>query len=662
MPTVIQLDPHVADLIAAGEVVERPASAVKELIENAIDAGAKRITIEIENGGMRYVRITDDGCGMLPDDARKAFLRHATSKLRQASDLAAIGTLGFRGEALAAISAVSHIDLLTRTEDRSEGVSLHLDAGAITDETPAGCPTGTTIVVRDLFYNTPARMKFMKSDAAESSAIASAVQQQALAHPEISFRFLKDGQPQLHTDGAGDRLAAIYAVFGRELAKQMVSVQSQWESTRVDGFVSAIGATRGNRAYETFFVNGRFVKSKMLTAALEQAYHNQIMTGRFPACVLDIQLPVQSVDVNVHPAKTEIKFLNEHAVFDAVYYAVLSALGKSSRRPEMQLGAKGEQAQAKPAPVPAQPAAVSPKAEPVRASMQAQEHFFRTMTAAQLRAEAKPAEKPAIRPATQPVRVYADEPAFAQAPIVASPVLIPQREVPAAQPVASPEATEPSGEATVEAAESAKTAAPAAEETQQTSLAIEESAFRVVGEAMDTYLIAEQGDTLYFIDKHAAHERILFDKLKAQHTDIMPQLLLTPALAPLSQQEATAATEHAALLRTLGFELEEFGGGTLRIVQIPSDLDIDEAGRTLQAICAKLLSGQRVDTGAMRDELLHTIACKAAIKGGWHTEPAEQERLVREVLSNDSLRCCPHGRPVCITLTKKQLEKQFKRT
>ena len=648
MPKVIQLDPHVADLIAAGEVVERPASAVKELVENAIDAGAKTVTIEIENGGMRYIRITDDGCGMLPEDARKAFLRHATSKLRTASDLAAIGTLGFRGEALAAISAVSRIDLLTRAVGADEGVSLHLDAGQITSEQPVGCPEGTTIIVRELFYNTPARMKFMKSDSAEGAAVFAAVQQQSLAHPEISFRFIRDGQEQLHTAGDGERMGAIYAIFGRELAKNMLPVDSHWENIRVRGYVSAPTATRGNRSYEMFFVNGRFVKSRMLGAALEEAYKNQIMTGRFPACVLEVQLPVQAVDVNVHPAKTEVKFLSERAVFDAVHYGVLSALGKATGRPEMKLPEQERTPAPQPAPtIPETRAAAAPKPD-----------FWKAMPAAQLRLQLdaqKPATHPAaakqpIRPAAQPVRVFADEPAFAREPVVASPVMLPAREVP----------VQPDAPQKAEASSPEPAPQPEVEPEQQT-LSLPEQKWRVVGEAMDTYIIVEQGDTLFFIDKHAAHERILFEKLKSQKQGVMMQLLMEPAFAELSQPEAAAAIEHPALLTQLGFALEEFGGGTLRIRQIPAELDLPAAQQVLQAVTGKLLSGQNIDPDAVRDELLHTIACKAAIKAGYHTEPAEREHLVREVLTRDDIRCCPHGRPVCIALTKKQLEKQFKR-
>lgn len=375
MPKIQQLDAHVADLIAAGEVVERPASAVKELVENSIDAGASSITVEIRDGGMTFIRITDDGCGMEPADARIAFLRHATSKLRTKDDLAAIGTLGFRGEALAAISSVSKIDLLTKTCESAAGTALYLEAGVIRSEEPAGCADGTTILVRDLFYNTPARMKFMKSDMAEASAVFAAVQREALAHPEISFRFLKDGAEQLHTSGDGDRRAAIYQILGRQLVNDMVPVESRWEKISVSGFVTKPAATRGNRSFQYFFVNGRFIKSRTLSAAVEEAYKNQIMAGRFPACVLEIELPVQAVDVNVHPAKTEVRFLSERSVFDAVHYGVLSALNKTPGAPEMRLPEKK-----------AAQAAVQPP----------QSDFFKTMTAEAYRASAAAPKTPSF--------------------------------------------------------------------------------------------------------------------------------------------------------------------------------------------------------------------------------------------------------------------------
>lgn len=633
MPKIIQLDRHVADLIAAGEVVERPASAVKELVENSIDAGAKNITIELQNGGMTFLRITDDGCGMAPDDARTAFLRHATSKIRKKEDLACIGTLGFRGEALAAISSVSKIDLLTRAQDAENGVRLHLEAGQVLSEEPAGCPCGTTILVRELFYNTPARMKFMKSDTAEASAAVSVVQQQALAHPEISFRFLKDGQEQLHTDGQGDRMAAIYAIYGRELANNMLPVDGRWEKLHVRGYVTKPTATRGNRAWQSFFVNNRYIKSRLLSAAVEEAYRNQIMVGRFPACVLEIDMPVQAVDVNVHPAKTEVKFLSEKEVFDAVHYAVLSTLSKAPGRPEWKPSARQA------APVqPETPTAIQPP-KPT---------FYQTMQAAEYRrqvTQAKPAA-PAQPVLASPVQIPKSDPAPARQQSFALPQAAPKPE-PAPGPTVKPEP------------KSAPEQAPQAPRQQE--LPVPEQPFRIIGEALHTYIIVEQGEAVLFIDKHAAHERIRFEALKKENHPIMAQLLLAPLPAELSREEAAVVLENAALLTQYGFEVDDFGGGDLLIRQIPSDVDAEDAKALLQELAGKLLSGRTLDPESLRDNLLHSIACKSAIKAGWQTSDAELRRLVQEVLSRDDIKYCPHGRPVCVTLTKRQLEKQFGR-
>ena len=668
MPKIVQLSRHVADLIAAGEVVERPASVVKELVENAIDAGATRVTVEIQNGGMTLIRILDNGCGMAPEDARTAFLRHATSKIRNKDDLAAISTLGFRGEALAAISAVSRIDLLTKAAD-IPGVSLHLEAGQITQESPAGCPEGTTILVRDLFYNTPARMKFMKSDQAEASAVFLAVQQQAPAHPEIAFRFLKDGQEQLSTAGSGDRMAAIYTVFGREIANNMIEVKGSWEQFTVRGFVTKPACTRGNRSYQYFFVNSRFIKSRMLSAALEEAYKNQLMVGRFPVCVLEIDLPVQAVDVNVHPAKTEVKFLSERGAFDAVHYAVLSALNKAPGRPAVQLP-KSRQDQiagsvSSNIPVP-------------------KKDFFQTKTAEEFRrtasaAEENPFEKP-VRPAAKPVSVFVDEPSFLSAAL-SSPVQVPERTVkapeaapviPKAEPVAPAPKEAPAPLTPVpeeehiplgrKAASAPTKLTPAPEPESQQVLSIPEVPFRVIGETMDTYILVEQGESLLLIDKHAAHERVLFEKLKSEEHPVMPQLLLQPVPVSLTKPEAQVVLENLPLLQSLGFDVSEFADLQLVLRQIPSDLTEEDACATLEAFAEDLLTGKRPSQADLRDNLLHTMACKAAIKAGWHTQPREREALVREVLSRDDIKYCPHGRPVCIELTKKELEKQFKRT
>ena len=638
MPKIQQLSAHVADLIAAGEVVERPASVVKELIENSIDAGAKNITVEIQNGGMTFLRVTDDGCGIADEDTETAFLRHATSKIRAQEDLEAIHTLGFRGEALAATAAVSHIDLMTKTAGAPLGTSLHLDGGVVTEHEQVGCPDGTTILVRNLFYNTPARMKFMKRDSTEGSAVFSAVQKQAMAHPEISFRFIKDGTQELHTAGDGELMSAIYAIFGRTDAQNMLPVQSHWEKTSIFGFVSRPTATRGTRAYQQFYVNGRYVKNRLLSSALEEAYKNQIMVGRFPACVLHITVPETSVDVNVHPAKTEVKFLSEKDVFDCIHYGVLSALNKASGRVEMELPRKRD-VQAAPLPVSNKP--YSPPVKPAP-----KQDFYRTMSAEEFKAMQTVLEKqPAAPVKKQTVQAFFNPPApkAPEAPAekpaeVPAPPITPAIPVPPA-PVQEVQLREP----------------------EQQALKMEERSYRIIGEAFDTYILVEQERELLLIDKHAAHERILFEKLKAQKLDIMSQVLITPIACSLAKEESAAVLENAALLEKLGYLCEDFGDGTVLLRQIPADLPLSDAEASLSELAGQLLSGKQTDPESVRDELLHTIACKAATKAGYHSEDRDRERLVREVLSRDDLKYCPHGRPICITLSEKQLEKQFKR-
>ena len=651
MPHIIQLDRHVADLIAAGEVVERPASAVKELVENAVDAGATQITVEVQNGGMTFLRVTDNGCGIAPEDAPTAFLRHATSKIRTKEDLAAIGTLGFRGEALAAISSVSRIDLLTKTAE-AEGVSLHLEGGVVTSQQPAGCPQGTTILVRDLFFNTPARMKFMKSDSAESSAIAAVVQQQALAHPEISFRLIRDGETQMQTSGDGERLAAIYTVFGRELAKNMLAVNGTWEKFHVTGYITKPTATRGNRALQYFFLNGRFIRSRLLSAALEEAYRNQMMTGRFPACVLELQMPLEAVDVNVHPAKTEVKFLNERAVFDAVHYAALSTLSNASGRVAMQMPKS-------PAPD-AQPAAPQQTARPAErpaARPAVNPNFYQTMQAGEYRRQAGAQPRTVLASQVQyPTRTPKPvEPAMPPVEKAPSPIAPPQPE-----PVVAP--VKPAAKAEPEPAAIPKEPIPTPAEPEQLALDMPEQTFRLIGEAFDSYLIAEQGESVLSIDKHAAHERILFEKLKAEEHPIVSQELMAPVSAELTREEAAAVLENTEVLGRCGFEVADFGDGDVLVRQIPCDVDEKDAVSLLQELAADLLAGKTLAPETLRDNLLHTIACKAAIKAGWHTEGAEAAHLVGEILSRTDIKYCPHGRPVCIELTKSQLERQFKRS
>ena len=639
MPKILQLSPHVANLIAAGEVVERPASVVKELLENAVDAGASQVTVEIRDGGMTFIRITDNGCGMSAEDARTAFLRHATSKLRSAEDLAAIATMGFRGEALAAIASVSRIDLLTKTPGSLSGTSLSLEAGNITEESEAGCPDGTTIIVRDLFFNTPARMKFMKSDTVEGGKVSAAVQLQALAHPEVAFRFIRDGKEVLSTPGTGQLEAAVYCVYGRECGK-MVKVESRWEGYSLTGYISKPTDARPSRNLQTFFVNDRPVKSRILIAALEEAYRNQIMVGKFPACVLHLHLPSNAVDVNVHPAKTEVKFLNEKAVFDCVHYGVLGALNKTPDRPQVQF---------KPAP-PAPAAPVKPAAPQVP-KVPKQENFFRTMTAEEYKTFSN-----AVKDAPKPSPLAAAATAAAVERTAHKPVKE-QVVLPKAVPTPLPKLPEIKKPEPV--------VAPVQEEEPE-QVIIEtmpqEIPWRYVGELYNSYIIVEQGDEAYLIDKHAAHERILFEKLKANQEAISSQSLLVPVPCRLSAEECAILMANTSLLEELGFEAEEFGENTLLLRQIPMDLGTEQAEETLEQMAADLLNGRRENAQNVRDEILHTVACKAAIKAGWQTSETELKVLIEQVMSRDDLKHCPHGRPICITLSKKQLEKQFKRS
>ena len=654
MPKIIQLSPHVANLIAAGEVVERPASVVKELLENAVDAGASQITIEIRDGGMTFLRVTDNGCGMSAEDARTAFLCHATSKLRQAEDLAAITTMGFRGEALAAIASVSRIELMTKIPSAISGTSLTLEAGNITEESEIGCPDGTTIVIRDLFFNTPARMKFMKSDSVEGSRVTAAVQLQALAHPEIGFRFIRDGKQVLSTPGKGGLEAAVYCIYGRESGK-MISVDSSWEGYSLTGYISRPTDARPSRAMQTFFVNDRPVKSRILIAALEEAYRNQIMVGKFPACVLHLRLPANTVDVNVHPAKTEVKFLSEKAVFDCVHYGVLGALNKTNDRPQVQF---------KPQPTPSHPeqAAKRRVEGSVPTVPQKQENFFRTMTTAEYHNFAsalKDAPKPEQKPAAATLAAVQSAPTLRETAVIPSiPVgAIPESPVPTA-PLSTSCHSEQAAKQRIE-----ESVPPVPAEPEQTTLPMPEvSPWRMVGELYNSYILVEQGDDAFLIDKHAAHERILFEKLKANQESISSQALLTPIPCPMSPESCGILLSNRELLTQLGFEIEEFGDNTLLLRQIPMDLSPEMAADTLDTMAADLLRGRRERVESVRDEVLHTVACKAAIKAGWQNDEKELLALVRQVMENEDLKYCPHGRPIAISLSKKTLEKQFKRS
>ncbi len=656
MPTIQVLDPHVADLIAAGEVVERPASVAKELMENAIDAGASKVTVEISHGGMTFLRVTDDGCGIPAGQLQTAFLRHATSKLRTEYDLEAIGTLGFRGEALAAISAVSRVEVMTRTADSPLGASLSLEGGVPGAVEESGCPLGTTMVVRDLFYNTPARLKFMKKDSAEGAAVFAVVQRVALSHPEVSVKFIRDGKQELLTPGDGQLQSAVYSVLGRELALGFRPVKASGEDMAVTGFVSLPACCRGSRNWQFFFVNGRQVKSPLMAAALEQAYQNQKMVGKFPGCVLHLETKLNAVDVNVHPAKTEVKFGNERQVFSAVYHAVLSALEGDRSHPQVEL---------KPQTIPGMPVqdTVTPNQTRLTVSppsgagtVRVQDATYRPRPQAGAPLWSAPRQAEPARPAPSPIRRETKSELGSEPP--------PRREPEAA---AAPEPVLPSAARPVPAKavpavlpETVSPAPPVREEAPAEEVRSEELPWRLAGEVLNTYIIVEQGDTVYFIDKHAAHERMNFDRMKAQGYDPMAQTLLSPVVCRLAAQEQEALLSHRPLLEEFGFDVDELGGA-LAVRQAPFDVAVEDIESTLSELGQKLLSTGTADPAAARDELLHTMACKAAIKGGWKTSGPELERVARAVMEGQ-VKYCPHGRPVAIQLTRKELEKQFKRS
>lgn len=655
MPVINILSPHVADMIAAGEVVERPASVIKELVENSIDAGARNVTVEIQDGGATLIRVSDDGCGMAPEDAGVAFLRHATSKLHDERGLEAISTMGFRGEALAAISAVSEIELTTRRRGDSEGTRVTLSAGDIQEMGPWGCPEGCTMKVSRLFYNTPARLKFLKSDRSEASACIQAALRCALGHPELSLRFIRDGKEEFFSPGDGRMESCLYSLLGRDVAKDMLKCDSQAEGMAVKGFVSSPAAGRGNRSAQYFYCNGRYIKSALLQSAVEQAYKNSLLTGRYPACVLYLELSYGSVDVNVHPAKTEVKFSAERQVFDLVYHAVLSALNGEDRNAKLELSP-----------------AVKQMARP-------REDFYRSMSAKDFRDSGYKLSSQPARPGAQ--SASAAPSSFRQS----SPGRPPETGIPApadaALPLRSyeqpyqtrldmrpdPEKVTPARAFPGKKVEicnnddfSLPAAARAVENSVQNVESLQLPHHKILGEAMHTYIIVELEESLILIDKHAAHERMIFDRLKAQDREIMAQALLCPVTFRAAPEESELLEKNGELLCSLGFELEPYGENEYIIRSVPADMLPEDARGAMEEILEKLRRGKAPDPASARDEILHTVACKAAIKAGWDTDKKELERLVEAVLSG-KVKYCPHGRPVSVTVSRRDLDKLFKR-
>ena len=682
MQKKIQVLPQqVAELIAAGEVVERPASIVKELVENSVDAGAQKITVEIKNGGISYIRITDDGSGIPKDDLPTAFIRHATSKVATAEDLDAIASFGFRGEALASIAAVSRVEVLSCTRDSISGGRFVIQGSqeGVLEET--GCPVGTTIVVRDVFYNTPARMKFLKKDSTEANSIENIIDKIALANPQIAFRFIRDGQVKLSTPGNGDLKAVIYAVYGRDFSQNLIPVNYTHEFITVEGYICRPVDSRSTRAMQNFFINSRYVRSRTCMAALEEAYKSSIMTGKFPACVLNVKIPYGAVDVNVHPAKIEVRFSNERPVFDAVYRGCKEALGAANEvsflpkeepatarntfelrdfdhtgrqqrfsvESYKQMVAAGQQNAAGQAEQSRPSGGAQMLSSPSFGGYESSRPLRRPGGSAPPERTDRPVfvpERGADRPAPdmpehrfQPARTAApeeDELPFGQRPA--------QQESPVSRPVEALEPEAPRGRTAVAVRDSDG-----------------EENVKILGELFGTYILIQYNDTFVMVDKHAAHERILYNRLKDEVELGERQLLLSPVPVTLSRQEYDAAVSSPERFEQVGILLEDFGGGSVLVREIPTMMDLDEVSGTVQEIAGKLVEGKQQLLPETVDELLHSMACKAAIKAHDRTVLPEMEQLVRILRGDPTVRFCPHGRPVAITMTRSEIERRFGR-
>ena len=635
MARINVLPKEIYQLIAAGEVVERPSSVVKEMIENSLDAGAKNITLEIKNGGSTYIRITDDGCGIERDDVRKVFVSHATSKISKKDDLNSIGTLGFRGEAMASISAVSKVELLTKAENEEIGTRYEIAGGEELEFDDAGCPNGTTIVVRDIFFNTPARMKFLKKDVTEGNQVAGIVDRMAISHPEISFRFIRDGKQVLITSGNGDLKSTVYSVLGKEMSDSLMSVDYSFNDMRITGFVSKPTASRKSRAGQYFYINNRIVKSKTAMAALEQAYKNTIMVGRFPACVLNIELNPAQVDVNVHPAKTEVRFANEKPIFDLVYYAVKTAIENDRTVKEVEFKENPIYRQ--------EPKNVYQNND--NKSFQAKFDFF------------KKKDEP---PSQQVIKTKPRED-FWQVEAPKPEYKIARDEKPKARVDINIEYEEPEEISTAKSKD-----APKERDIEKVVITDEKDNenvipnFKLIGEAFKTYLIVEIENELYFIDKHAAHERMNFERFKAQAT-VETQMLLAPVVVNLTKDEFIVISENVELIKKCGFELEEFGESQIIVRAIPSLVDGDSVKDLMLEIAQKLLEHKTDILPDTIDWIYHSASCRGAVKAGDYTSRQEQEMFVKKLLSMPNIRFCPHGRPVFIKMSKYDIEKQFGR-
>lgn len=696
MAVIHVLDKHTAELIAAGEVVERPASVVKELIENSIDAGATQITVSIESGGVKLIEISDNGSGIEAEYISTAFIRHATSKIQNPDDLYSIHTLGFRGEALASIASVSRVELLTRTEVDEFATVYRIEGGDEISREPGARAVGTTIRVRDLFYNTPARMKFLKKDSSEGTFVADNVARVALSHPEVSVKFVREGKLQYVTPGDGTLRGAAYAVLGREFSRDLIEVDNQEGVYRIKGLVTQPKSCRASRSMQHFYINGRYVRNRTMMAGMEMAFKGTTMQGKFPGGILMLEMPTELVDVNVHPAKIEARFARENDVFDVVYHAVKLALAQPGTGERQFVFDARETAKTE---------------EKTKSNEQLQEKTAKqnnfTGISAVISGQAAPGALPRagtqIAPAVrmpevqqpelprpaEPVcprwRANADEDMLDPFVMLRSPKVEPER--PAAEPfrAASSEAqldVEPFADETTNhpnqdhmAAWSETRKAPRQEsvpppqlpevdaEPEQLGFDVveEEEPLRYVGEVFRTYILTERGDELCLIDKHAAHERMLYEKLAANYGNVPSQMLLDPTAINLSAEEKQALLDNIPLLENAGLEIDDFGGNTVVLRAVPADVETQDIEGVLVEIASKLLHGGRDALTEHTEWVLHSISCRAAIKAGDNSSPQELMALAQKILSGEVPPFCPHGRPCVLKITRKELEKQFGR-
>ncbi len=636
MGVIKKLDAHLIELIAAGEVVERPASIVKEFMENSIDASSTSITVEIKNGGITFIRITDNGCGIMPEDVRSAFISHATSKISAQEDLESIMTMGFRGEALASVAAVSKVEMLTRTKNSVSGTRYAIYGSREEAYEEAGCPEGTTIIVRDLFYNTPARMKFLKKDSSEGNYVESAVEKIALAHPDVKIKFIRDGEIKLLTSGNGSLRDTIYEIYGKEAAENMIEASYKEGGVEVSGYVSKPGYARANRTYQNFYINKRFFRSKVCVAALEEGYKGSIMVGKFPACVLNISIDPRAVDVNVHPAKTEVRFQDEKAIFHTIYYAVKSAL---AQRDNNALSSAGS---TKPTlttfEIHAEPAAERKTLESVVYENSAEvkkEEALPRVTFEYKAEEIKTSKW--LRDAVITADASEDE-QFTQS-VLKEPVIAEKQELPEIREFFADEI-----------------------KSDETPVKMQERKnIRILGEVFETYIIAEYDERVLLIDKHAAHERIIYEKIVKEGAGQERQMLIVPMSVALSKNDYDAIVDNLDIAENIGFEMEDFGNGTVLVRSIPMWAETSDIRALTEEIAANIASCKKNAAPEELDALYHSVACRSAIKAHDKSDINQMKALIEDMVERGDIKYCPHGRPTVVELTKRQLEKMFGR-